>query len=72
MHPVRDQLQNCLDNALAESENWLQANKHTKLNHMSQAIKYICINLNMGYGNETIKFLITLKFLGVQIDNDLT
>jgi len=32
--PERDQLQNCLDNALAELENWLQANKRTKLNQM--------------------------------------
>ena len=30
----RDQLQNCLDSALAKLENWLQAPKHTKLNHM--------------------------------------
>jgi len=30
------------------------------------------INLNIGYGNETIKFFITVKFLGVQIDNNLT
>jgi len=28
--------------------------------------------LNIGYGNETIKFGITMKFLGVQIDNNLT
>ena len=35
---------------------------------MSQAIKYIYINLNIGYGNETIKFVIT-TFLGVQTDN---
>jgi len=33
-------------------------------------IKYIYINLNIGYGNETIKFVITTKFLGVQIDNN--
>jgi len=33
-HPERDQLYNCLDNALAELENWLKANKHTKLNKM--------------------------------------
>jgi CheY-specific phosphatase CheX len=33
--PERDQLQNCLDSALAELENWLEANKHTKLNQMS-------------------------------------
>jgi len=39
---------------------------------VSQAIKYIYINLNIGYGNETIKFVITTKFLGVQIDNNLT
>jgi len=39
---------------------------------MSQAIKYIYINLNIGYGTETIKFVITMKFLGVQIDNNLT
>jgi hypothetical protein len=32
--PERDQLQNCLDSALAELENWLEANKHTKLNQM--------------------------------------
>ena len=37
---------------------------------MSQAIKYIYINLNIGYGNEAIKFIITLKCLGVQIDNN--
>jgi hypothetical protein len=30
-HPERDQLQNCLDNALAKLENWVKANKHTKL-----------------------------------------
>jgi len=39
---------------------------------VSQAIKYIYINLNIGYGNETIKFVISVKFLGVQIDNNLT
>jgi len=39
---------------------------------VSQAIKYIYINLNIGYGNGTIKFVITTKFLGVQIDNNLT
>ncbi len=27
--PERDQLQNCLDNALAKLENWLKASKHT-------------------------------------------
>ena len=37
---------------------------------MSQAIKYICINLNMGYSNETFKFIIVMKILGVQIDNN--
>jgi len=39
---------------------------------VSQAIKYIYINLVIGYGNETIKFVITTKFLGVQIDNNST
>jgi len=29
--------------------------------------KYIYINLNIGYGNETIKFVITTKFLGVKL-----
>jgi len=38
---------------------------------VSQAIKYICINLNIGYGNETFKF-ITNKSLGMQINNNLT
>jgi hypothetical protein len=33
--PERDQLQNCLDSTLAELENWLKANQHTKLNQMS-------------------------------------
>jgi len=32
--PERDQLQNSLDNALVKLENWLKANKHTKLNRM--------------------------------------
>jgi hypothetical protein len=32
--PERDQLQICLDNATAKLENWLQANKHTKHNHV--------------------------------------
>jgi len=32
--PERDQLQNRRDNALAEFENRLKANKNTKLNHM--------------------------------------
>jgi len=39
---------------------------------VSQAIQYIYINLHIGYGNETIKFVITMKFLGVQIYNNLT
>jgi len=39
---------------------------------VSQAIKYIYISLNISYGNETINFIITTKFLGVQIDNNLT
>ena len=39
---------------------------------MSQAVKYIYIDLNMGYGNETVKFVITMKFLGLQIDNILS
>ena len=34
LRPERDQLQNCLDNALTELENWLEANKCTKLNQM--------------------------------------
>jgi len=38
---------------------------------VSQAIKYIYINLSIGYGNETTKF-ITMKFLGMQINNNLT
>jgi len=37
---------------------------------VSQAIIYIYINLKIGYGNETIKFVTTAKFLGVQIDNN--
>jgi len=36
---------------------------------VSHTIKCIYIKLNIGYGNETIKFIITTKFLGVQIDN---
>jgi len=39
---------------------------------VSQAIKYIYINLNIGYGNDTIRFIITMKLLCVQIDNNLT
>ena len=34
--------------------------------------KYIYINLIIGYGNETVKFVITMKFLGVQIDNNIS
>jgi len=30
LRPERDQIQNCLDSALAKLENWLKANKHTK------------------------------------------
>jgi hypothetical protein len=37
---------------------------------MSQAIKYIYINLIIGYDNEIIKFVIT--FCGVHIDSNLT
>jgi hypothetical protein len=59
-----------LTNTLAELEKWFKANKHTKLNYVSQAIKYFYINLNIGYGTETIKFVIRIKFLGVQIDDD--
>ena len=33
-HPERGQLLNCLDNALADLETWLKANKPTKLNQM--------------------------------------
>jgi len=39
---------------------------------VSQAIKYIYININIDCCNETIKFIITAKFLDVQIDNNLT
>jgi len=42
------------------------------ITYVSQAIKYIYINLNVSYGNETIKFIITTKFLDMQIDNNLT
>jgi hypothetical protein len=45
-HPERDQLQYCLDSALAEL-NCVKANKHTKQPNVSRAIKYIYINLNM-------------------------
>jgi len=38
---------------------------------VSQAIKYIFINLHIGYGTETIKFIIKTKFFGVQIDNNV-
>jgi len=39
---------------------------------VSQAIKYIYINLNIGCGNETIRIIITTRYLGVKIDNNLT
>jgi hypothetical protein len=39
---------------------------------MAQAIKYIYIDINIGDGNETITFVITMKFHDVQIDNNLT
>jgi hypothetical protein len=68
--PERDQLQNCLDNALAEYENWSTANKHAKQPDASQGTKYI--NLSRGFGNETVKFIITTKFLILQIDNNVT
>jgi len=55
LRPESDKLQSCLDIALAELENWLKANKHTKPD-VSQAVKYIYINLNIGYGNETNLF----------------
>jgi len=45
--PESDEPQSCL----AELEDWLKANKHTKPD-ASQSIKYIDINLNIGYGNE--------------------
>jgi hypothetical protein len=38
---------------------------------VSQAIPDIYFNLNIGYGNGTINFVITVKFLGVHIDNNL-
>jgi len=52
-------------------ENWLKANKHAKPD-VSEAIKYIYIIFNIWCGNETIKFVITTKFLGVQIDDNLS
>jgi hypothetical protein len=30
-----------------------------------------CINLNIGYDNKTIEEVLTTKFLGLQIDNNL-
>jgi hypothetical protein len=30
-----------------------------------------CVNLNIGYGNKTIREVETTKFLGLQIDNNL-
>jgi len=38
---------------------------------VSQAIKYFYIDLNIGYGNETIKFIIITKFLCMKIDSNL-
>jgi len=55
LFPESDEPQSCLDIALAELENWLKANKHTKPD-VSQAVKYIYINLNIGYGDETNLF----------------
>jgi len=71
LRPERDQIKNCLDSGLAKLENWLKTNKHTKPD-VSQAIKYIYINFNICCANATIKFIITTKFLSVQIDNNLT
>ena len=34
LHTERNQIQNCLDSALSELENWVKANKHMKLNQM--------------------------------------
>jgi hypothetical protein len=30
-----------------------------------------CINLNIGYDNKTVEEVLTAKFLGLQIDNNL-
>ena len=34
LRPERDQLKNCLDSVLAKLENWLEASKNMKPNHM--------------------------------------
>jgi len=72
LRPERDHLQNCPDNALAKLEKWLKVINIQNLTICVKAIKYIYINLNIGCNNETIKFFITTKFLGAQVDNNLT
>ena len=51
---------------------WLKVINIQNLTRCVKAIKYIYINLNIGCNNETIKFIITTKFLGAQVDNNLT
>ena len=53
---------------------WRTGLKQINIQNLTRCVTSykIYINWNIGCGNETIKFFITMKFLGAQIDNNLT
>jgi len=51
---------------------WKTSLKQIKTQNLTICVTNKIFNLNIGYGNEKIKFVITTTFIGVQIDNNLT
>jgi hypothetical protein len=63
-------------NVFASLNRWIKANKLTLNFAKTNFMKFCtnnktCVNLNMGFDDETIEEVETTKFLGLQIDSNL-
>jgi hypothetical protein len=75
-HPDSDYFQNYINDVFTGLNNWFKANKlilnFDKTNFMKFTTNNkTSINLNIGYDNKTTEEVLTTKFLGLQIDNNL-
>jgi hypothetical protein len=75
-HPDSDSFQNSINDVFADLNNWFKANKLTLNFDKTNFIKFTTnnktsINFNIGY-DKTVEEVLTTKFLGLQIDNNLT
>jgi hypothetical protein len=65
-----------MNDVFASLNKWIKANKLILNLNKTNFTKVCtnnntCINLNIGYGDNTIEEVETTKFLGLQIDNNL-